>query len=229
MDTISKKIELVGALLLYGANTKEIDYCSHHRAIQDNDGMRLSEGVPVTMDALESLASALGQRTSSPILHERVLVWGQESLGWWLPSGPKAVFFNTDDAFLRDKKGVAPCPTLIFKRTKSQWRVGALKGNSRPGPNDMVYHSPFLNVSSVGWICTGTAELPKSEQDNPESWEKAFFDSRFTHSNFSNGRQVEYEGSIYKFWSDMMEGKFEAFPESALIESNLTVSDFLSK
>lgn len=231
MDTtksLNKEIALTGALLLYGESEERTVYCTHNRVVEDGNGVRLGEGVPVSVEALERLALALGRRIASHLLHERVLAWGQETMTWWTPSAQRCMFFNTEDAFLKDRKGLIPYPTLIFKRKGNGWKVCALKTNSRPTADDHIYHCPFLNIDESGSICTGTAMLPAEDLDNPEAWESAFFESRFTHSNFAVARQVKYEGSIYKFWADMVSGKFKSFPESVLIDTGKTVADFIS-
>lgn len=222
-------IDLKGAILMYGTKENAPSYCTHHRAIIDSEGARLGEGVPLSINALEELSRSLGQRVISPLLHERVLAWGHDQLVWWLPSADRPIFFNTDDAFLKARSGVVSYPSLIFKKSNRNLVVGAVKGKSRPCSGDRVYHAPFLNISEKGEICWGTANLQNTSDGNPEPWEAVFVESRFTHSNFRNRRQIEHPGNIYKFWSDMLDGAFKTFPESLLIESGLSVGDFIGR
>ena len=66
----------------------------------------------------------------------------------------------------------------------------------------------------------------QSVADRIEAWNKAFFDSFFTHPN-TQGPLVNYKGGPYRFWRDMLDGRHAVFPESALVPLGTSLAQVL--
>ena len=79
-----------------------------------------------------------------------------------------------------------------------------------------------------GAICHGNVGVPDCAiAQRIEAWNTAFFGSFFTHPNVQKGL-VKYRGGSYRFWKDMLDGKFKSFPQRVLVPLNATLGELLA-
>lgn len=240
--------KLARAVLIYAPATMEAlrgqggVYATLHEVENSGRDFRLAAGVPATREACADLARALGATsTLSGFVPPHLLYLGAKSLIWWRPPGRARLFFDTtkdlagdqvDDkegrSLIGKRSAVTPHPGLVFAVTSGRWFVYAVKGADRPDARTGLFRAPYFNVWAEGQICTGNVRLPETLSTAAlERYERAFFDSEFTHPNLrGRGRLVNGEGP-YTFWQKLLDGATGrdqlAFPESQLVDLKLSV------
>lgn len=219
------------AVLLYGKNHASAQYASVHEVQTGEDGkLSLAAGLPVTESALKSMFESLDpNRIEKPTFNDaRILSRGPGWLVWWMRPQSIRVWFNAKQ--IGERTEVVPHPGLVFSVSRRGWQVFALAGRDRPRPGTALFQAPYFNVWSRGKICEGSAATPTGNKArNPDEWERAFFDSRFSHPNIhEKDRLVKYRGGPVKFWQAMLNGRFERFPKEVLVPAEMTVSDLLA-
>ena len=211
---------LTNAILMYGsfATVHEIE--------------RKGEGRPVILPGVlatkESLLAALRRllpesERGTGLIPETMLASGVDHMVWWVPPTSRAVWFNCAEVG-GEKTATVPHPGLVMAVTATEWYVWAVKGNKRPGPDTKLYQAPYFNVWKEGRICVGTAKTPDgANRKTMSAWEEAFFGSYFIHPNVHAPEKLVSSGGAYKFWRDMLEGKYTKFPERMLVDRGLTL------
>jgi PRTRC genetic system protein B len=234
IDSGTSKMELRGAILLYAdAGTVQGNTCfaSFHdvknmgKAEQPN--VQIMPGTPLNQQALMQTLGSLADRyaISTDLLPEYVLSYSPLHLIWWMPAGKRRVFLKTaaDGA----QSEIVPHPALLFAIVQGSWYVFAMKGNARPTKATALFHAPFFNMYDDGSVCVGTAKAPQSTLlAETGEWERAFFDSVFTHVN--EHRKVKYRGGEYGLWRSLMKGKRKEFPETALMSNGHTLGSLMA-
>ncbi len=218
--------ELTRAILLYESPSvigRESDcYATVHQIERHRrGGARLCPGVPATTEACTSFVRSITDKASfSGWIAPEILYIGPRTVAWWRAPEPATVFFETQDEDAKKRLGTrsgrTPQPTLVHILDEGQWYVFAVKGAGRPNANSKLYRAPYFNVWRDGRICEGNVERPK--RVTPETltrFERAFFDSRFTHPNDARGLS-RYAGGPYKLWRDLLDKKLRRFPEESL-------------
>lgn len=214
----SHDVALSSALLLYTA-----DNGSHYATVHPVSSERVSgrpiigAGRPLDRRALIDTLVQL-ERNAAPkseFLPSTVLGVTSAAVTWWCPPAMRRVFFRCFK--LGERSAVVPHPGLVFQAGAEGFRVFAVKGDVRPEAGTPLFEPPYFNTWNEGRICIGTANVPgRIEVSAIRGWEEGFFNSAFTHPNHG-GKRVRYRGGCYKFWTDMLDGKFEEFPVRALV------------
>lgn len=217
------------AILLYGDGSSK-SFASVHDVTEDEHGdLCVEAGVPASVKGLRTLFATLepGKFERPSLQGVEILSSGAEWLVWWFRPQARRVWFDARQ--IGQKCAIVPQPGLVFSVSPLGWQVFALATPSRPRSRTKLYQAPYYNVWSGGKICEGSAHVPKGdERKDPEAWEKAFFESRFTHPNVhEKDRLVKYRGGPVRFWQHMLSGKFEAFPKEVLVPTKLTLGDHL--
>ena len=102
-----------------------------------------------------------------------------------------------------------------------------MKGSERPTEETSLFRAPYFNVYADGGICTGNVQLAGgTTAERLRAWNDAFFGSFFTHPNVQ-GKIVTYKGGIFKFWTDMLDGRPPEFPEHVLVPCHQTLAHVL--
>lgn len=235
-----KRWQLCSAVLVYeGLGTHSV-YATVHAVQQLGREWRLGDGAPATKEACAKLARSLGAAaTLSGFTPENLLYLGARSILWWRPPAPARIFFNTTKSAAADQaqdksgaamlgkvNGVTPQPGLVFGVTSGSWFVYALKAPGRPGPDTPLLRAPYFNVWANGQICTGNVRLPDTLGPSAlERYERAFFDSEFTHPNVHGKvRLTRHADGSYAFWRALLDHPKAAFPVEHLVDSNLTLA-----
>lgn len=241
---------LTAAVLVYesreGARSASYAYATIHSIESKGRRLRLGAGKPATKEASAAFARALGAAsTLSGFLPEDMLYLGARSIAWWRRPKLANMYFDTTKKAAGDQQedrshagaigkraGKVMQPGLVFAVTPSAWYVFAVRGGGRPGPDTPLFRAPYFNVWKSGQVCTGNVRLPDTLSTSAlERYERAFFDSEFTHPNV-HGRErlLIHPAGSYTFWKEILDRKDQeaAFPEKALVDAKLTL-DGLTK
>jgi len=213
------------AILLYEtfATVHDVDARQEHPVIKP--------GVLATKDGLLAALRALlpESQRGTGLLPESILATGVDHMVWWVKPALREMWFSCKELG-GERHALVPNPGLVMITCQSGWHVFALKGKDRPTSDTQLYQAPYFNVWRDGKICTGTARTPKgAKRKQPTAWEDAFFGSYFTHPNLHAPEKLVAKGSVYKFWKDMLDGRYQRFPEGVLAPAKQTLQSVYSK
>lgn len=123
--------------------------------------------------------------------------------------------------------GMANLPSLLWKATKNELSVFALKGKRRPTLKTKLYYAPFFNIYESGSICMGTVNIKVARASSlgefMQQWESYFFNSYFSHL-LDDYNPVK--GNIIGLWKDII-ATDKPFPTEELKPNNRTLKDIL--
>ena len=199
-----------------------------------------TNGCPINahpLDTQESalLAQALDRNeelkrdflTPKGLLPEKVLTINPSYNGyaiWYTLPQEVNLFFIKD---LTIPNGKAKIPTLLWKATKEQLYVYALKTTKKPTDKTALYHAPFFNVHENGNVCMGTVDIEIESrcflEDFIRQWETYFFDSYFSHLI---GGHNSVSCNIVQLWQEQVNTN-RSFPNEVLKKSNRTIKDLI--
>lgn len=223
----SLEYELSEAFLVYKGSDGS-SYASVHAVSNGEDGKTptIQPGKPVVKNALiKALRNLMPQENERPrLFNQNLLAQGLGYMAWWVPPRTLPVWFKCKE--LGERTAPVPHPGLVFIVSGNKRSIFAIKGKQRPTPETKLYQAPYFNTYSHGGVCEGSTRLPRGDAAlNPVAWEESFFRSIFTHPNIhEKNRLVSYEDGAYAFWRDMLDGKFQAFPQNTLVPLNKTLS-----
>jgi PRTRC genetic system protein B len=188
---------------------------------------QIAAGRPVSREALLLMFKELAKQHSlnTDIIPENVLSISADHMVWWLPAGERNVFFNNKELGQRAAK--VPHPALMFAVVKGQWYIFALEKNERPTAETALQFAPYFNVYDSCAICTGSAQVPRGISANATAqWEKAFFESEFTHINGSKKKSSHPRGE-YAMWKELLDGVYPTFPVEFLVPTGSTLATLM--
>ena len=202
--------------------------------IEDVDGEAvICAGQAMTPRAAMDLAKALLKRAAhGGFLPETALYMDGDAIVWWVPPTRRHIAFRVEDEHAeafggRERGETVPHPGLVFAASGRVWRVWAVKGAGRPTPATPLYQAPYFNVDAQGNICRGNAPVPEGTTvEKIAAWNDAFLRSYFTHPNGA-GKLVRYRSGAYAFWRDLLDGRFQRFPERVLVDVKTTLGRML--
>ncbi len=143
----------------------------------------------------------------------------------WYNKPQKRLLYFIDN--LGIPNGTTYVPTLIFKATKTELSVYALKSNRKPTMNTKLYYAPFFNIYENGKICMGSVDVKVSKSQSLEEfinlWEDHFFNSYFSHL-LSNYNPIK--NNIVEFWQKQINTD-KPFDTKELKRNNRTLKDIL--
>lgn len=143
---------------------------------------------------------------------------------WYCKPQKRKLFFVESLAI---PNGIAYMPTLVFKATKTELSVYALKSNRRPTMNTKLYYAPFFNIYESGKICMGTVDIQVKDANSLEEfinlWEEYFFNSYFAHL-LSNYNPIK--NNIVEFWQKQINTD-KPFDTKELKHNNRTLKDII--
>lgn len=231
-EQAAAKVELQSAVLIYGAaGGSNAAFATVHAIHRNEHGaVTILPGKPMTALAVARLARRLSKRARGGFVPPNLLYQDVGGIAWWVPPARRQIWFRSDpDKLGASERGeVVPHPGLVFAvSTSGSWRLWALRGSERPGPDTPLFKAPYFNCYEGGGICVGNVEVPGSAAvDKIAAWQAAFFGSWFTHPNVHDGL-VNYRGGAYKFWRDMLDGRHPEFPEHVLVPNGKTLREVL--
>jgi PRTRC genetic system protein B len=147
---------------------------------------------------------------------------------WWTPAQMRPMFFGSPDGKMATLNGLSfPQPPLVFLSDEHTLSVRAVKKSQRPTANTKLYVAPYWNVYEDGSICLGSTPIPTSPSiSTMPQWERAFFESEFTHPNGAQ-RITAHKGGFAGLW-DALAGK-DQFPTRYLVDAKQTLAGFIEK
>ena len=193
----------------------------------------IGAGQPMTPRKAIELSRALLKRVAhGGFLPANVLYMDGDLILWWEPPARRHVTFRVADSHAdlfggRERGESVPHPGLVFAASTRVWRVWAVKGRERPTPQTALYQAPYFNVNGQGQICQGNVPRPEGTTiDKIQIWNAAFFRSYFTHPNVP-AKLVKHRSGAYAFWRELLDGRFERFPERVLVPAKSTLGELL--
>lgn len=239
----SVQYELKHALLIYEGSDKNLA-CTTHKIANYHGRPTITAGQPITVSGLESLIQSLGKSSGATFLPATVLSLGIERVIWWCPAGRRRIWFKPDNRF---NKNLTPQQTAELKalgKLNGQWvhwpallfmagrglSVFALAANVRPEANTPLYQAPCWNLHDGG-MCAGNLKLPTVSPDNLPTFEKAFFDSSFTHHSGGNKLTRHPQGHT-GLWTELAARKTAPdlkYWTKQLVRTNHTVNSLIKK
>jgi len=239
LSTGETTIALSQAILVYANETKShsgtapvATYATVHPVqnfgTEANPNFQIAAGRPLTREALLAMFEDLAKKHSlnTDIIPEHVLSISADHMVWWMPAGERNVFFNNKELGKRAAK--VPHPALMFAVVKGQWYIFALAKNERPTAETALQFAPYFNVYDSCAICTGSARVPRGISANATGeWEKAFFDSEFTHINGKEKKATHPRGE-YALWKELLDGVYKTFPVEFLAPTQFTLTTFMT-
>lgn len=217
--------DLQAAVLVYRSHDGKA-YATVHGIEGDGKRLRLGTGQPATKEACADVARSLGAMSGlSGFTPTNLLYLGARSMLWWRPPATARVFFKPPPDADKDAprgSAVTPQPGLVFGVAGGEWYVYALASGDRPAPSTKLFRAPYFNVWEHGRICTGNVSLPDTlSPATLEQYERAFFDSNFTHPNV---RKLVRGKTGSAFWREGLAGGWrKGFPVRALIPESITL------
>ena len=232
-----RSLTLNRAILLYSeghpVQNSSATYATVHEVAntgtEKSPKIDIMPGRAITQEALLALVLTMAQKYSvnAELLPENVLSVSASHLVWWVPARRRRVFFNNRE--LGQRSAEVPHPPLLFSVVNGSWSVYALRENVRPDEETVIYFTPYFNTYDNCSICVGSAAVPKSLSTKTiADWEKAFFDSAFTHMNGSI-KKIAHERGEYAFWKEMLDGVYSEFPIDLLVPAGFTLAQVMQK
>jgi PRTRC genetic system protein B len=241
--TSETTVKLRKAILIYeGGSVVTASFHNVERASAENgeDGPPLIlPGAPLSQDALVEIYRKLAgsQKQARALLPENALCAESGRLAWYRPMHRAPIFFKPTDK--KDKALAAlngkPVlhPTLLFVAEARNLYIFALagSGNSRPNASTPVYVAPYYNLWANGHMCAA-GRLPKSAAPRDiETYERAFFDTNFSHTNRAGKALTNHPGGHLGLWREMAQTGRNAprtFCTKYLIPTGKKVEDLLN-
>jgi PRTRC genetic system protein B len=222
----NRSFGLSKAILIYSDGQELFATVHAPRDSPDGGPPYLDAGEALSVDFLKQLAKGLGRSVPREILPSNVLVRTPDMLVWWMRQQRRAIFFN-DSGDGRTLSGkVFPQPALVFKVCGSELSVRALVENKRPKRDTPLMFTPYWNCDSAGRVCQGSMRTPRKLcLEAMKGWEKAFFESEFTHAAIGARLTAHPEGFL-GLWRDLAESEGE-FPGEFLVKSGDTLQTFV--
>ena len=214
------------AILVYSDGQQLFATMHEPRDSPDGGPPYLDAGEALTVDFLKQLAKGLGRSVPREILPSNVLARTPDILVWWMRQQRRAMFFNDsgDGRTLNGK--VFPQPALVFKVCGSELSVRSLAENKRPRPDTPLMFAPYWNCDGGGRVCQGSMRAPgKLCLEAMKGWEKAFFESEFTHAAIGARLTAHPEGFL-GLWRDLAGSEVE-FPGEFLVKSGDSLDRFV--
>lgn len=166
------------------------------------------------------------------LLPSSILAAKSDGYCWWVPVTKRPLFLVEE---LAEKTGLEPdasCqwPGLIFISTATEGnKVFAYKDKSKPDANTELFKPPFWNVTPNGSICFGTEDINRklNAADFVTSYEKAFFDSKFSYEagEYAGADRLD-DLTLAEGWAKAAKGKF---PVKKLKSAGMNLGELLAK
>ena len=142
---------------------------------------------------------------------------------WRTPAQSVKLYFKDD---LGIPCGLTEIPALVWKATKTNITIYAVIQDDITLETPL-FHAPFFNLHEDGRVCMGNVRLEIKKdcclEDFISTWERAFFDSYFSH--LIQGHQP-VKGNIVQLWKSLS-GTGKPFPSEKLIPAKKTLRDLI--
>lgn len=225
----SESIALKRVLLLYEGRNR-IFAVLHDAKPGGNEYPQIGEGQALTKEFVRALNLGLQNEMQLEVLPECVLVWNAGLAVWWSRRNARRMFFRNNSEAPTGLNG-AECsqPPLLWCASGQELTVRALIANRRPTAGTSLMIAPYWNVDGdTGRVCLGSMKVPElAGVAALAEWEKAFFESEFTHQRGVK-RLVQGPKGYFDVWEQVRSGP-RAFPSKCLVPANETLSDLIRR
>lgn len=212
--TESETFGLRWLLAGYRSNRDQLRAAYH----EVRDGKPLAAQLPSRDQLVGLLRELLGAGAARELWPRHVLFADTGRVVWHRPAERRPVFFHTGkqdfDAAFKGRSAVFP--PLLFLALPGQLYVWALDSDVRPEAASPVFRAPFLNLYESGHMCAGTAKLPLEVSTDVTYFERAFFETTFTHSNYRD-RLSLHSGGHDGLWRALAHPERQTFPVETLL------------
>ncbi len=219
---------LLGTVLVYRGSRC---FATWHSAKEsDNGAPCLGEAQPLTLDFVKVLSQGLNVQMDTEILPENVLVRTADTLVWWTQETSRAMFFRGIDESVAPLSGKRfQHPPLVWKVSGQELWVRATKGNARPAADTQLFVAPYWNVNGEdGLTCQGSMRSPEDAGvGSIPQWERAFFQSEFTHATGVRPL-TNHPGGFVGLWTSLADST-KAFPANRLVPAKQTLLEFVQE
>lgn len=224
----SETLTLQGAILVYQSLGRRAFAAWHPAQHEPGGAPSLAAGQPLTTAFLRELADGLGAQLRAEVLPENVLARTPDRLVWWVRARQRFMFFPAGDAKLSPLNGRRfPHPALVFKVSGRNLWIRALERDERPNADTHLKTAPYLNVSEAALCCQGSMRSPEGNTvETMAGWEKAFFQSEFTHA-YGGVHLTSHRGGFLGLWTQLI-GK-KRFPARFLTDTRETLRAFVER
>ncbi len=224
----SQTLALQGAILIYRGPRA---FATWHSVVSDEErGLSLSEAQPLTLDFVRAISQGLASHPPIEVLPENVLVRTADVLVWWTAAAQRTMFFRATD------ESVAPLNGQRFSHAPLVWKVSAhelwvraLRKNARPTTDTPLFVAPYWNVNGEdGLTCQGSMRSPEEASvASISQWERAFFQSEFTHATGIRPL-TNHPGGFAGLWASLADSR-KAFPTHRLVPAKQTLREFVEE
>jgi len=224
----NREFRLSEAILIYRGGG-EGAFASLHQVKQvENGAPYLAPGEALTTAFLRTLAQRLGAQIKPEVFPDTVLARTPDMLVWWSRPRQRAMFFGGTDQEAKKLNGLLfPHPGLIFKVVGKDLFVRAIATKSRPTAETPLKTAPYWNTDSRGLVCPGSMRVPESSDlASMAQWERAYFQSEFTHAAGAVRLSKHPEGFI-GLWRGLVGRK--QFPLQYLTDAGETLQEFITR
>lgn len=241
----STDFKLSKAILLY-ENKEEADWSGNRVRVASACAATLHDvtfgkhgrpciqpGQPASFTAIEALARQLAGKIAPEFFPANLLSASPSRLVWWCPGARRRIWFkpNPDDKQAETLKALNGqkvfYPPLLFVARRGL-HVYALVRDQRPTINTRLYRAPFWNLSDDGGMCRGNLKLPEAVASSIPAFEKAFFNSAFSHS--SGGKLTRHPGGHSGLWRELAQRKTKPdhrYWSRQLVRTHTTINSLL--
>lgn len=210
-------------------------FATIHPVLVANGQAVMKAGRPANTADLKDLVNSLLSRgeTSQASMQwneSMVLAQGLGRTIWYTPPQVRTLHFKCSQHVKPhfDGAGRCPLPGLVWMQMENSLFLWAFKGQERPNQDTKLFQAPLFNVWGRGQVCWGSSARVSNDQvGDPKAWEKAFFESAFSHPNFTEKNRLTRRTDPVKFWQRMLKTPMETFPETELVALDLKVGDLL--
>ncbi len=225
----SEVLTLKGALLIYRERDRSFVSWHEVRNEQTPGAPLLGEAQELTTDFVHHLAEGLGMAVPTEIFPENVLARTDEIVVWWTPATERTMFFAAHDADAYKLNGKRfSQPALVWKVKARELWIRALPQNRRPVATTPLMIAPYWNVDGeTGWACQGSMRSPELSVNTISVWERAFFQSEFTHHTGTK-RLTKHPGGFLGLWRSLACGE-RKFPSKYLNSAKETLQEFIMR
>jgi len=222
-------LTLQGALLVYRGKSRGFVSWHEVRRNTSEGAPFLGEAQELTTDFINHIAESLGTSVPTEILPENVLARTAEITAWWTPSTARTMFFAADEEARKLNGHRFFQPPLVWKVVGRDVWVRALQENRRPAARTPLMIAPYWNVDGeTGWTCQGSMRSPEDSSVNAmQQWERAFFQSEFTHHTGTK-RLTTHPDGFLGLWRSLAGGR-RKFPLRYLAPAKETLQEFIMR
>lgn len=230
------KAELCRAILIYLVNSNPGRHLAtvHDVEKRPSGPPRLCAGRAVDARFVRELSESLKIQATPEFLPENVLAKTGDAIVWWTPAKRRRMFFSGEvakDEALKALSGkMFAHPPLLWVVKDRELDLYALKtsGQFRPRANSPVYVAPYWNTGGDGGdVCQGSMRSPRKHSvDSMAFWEKAYFESEFTHTT-GGKRLSRHPGGMSGLWQEMAAA--DVFNSEYLVRKKTTVAQIIGR